>query len=78
MVHSNPAFHSYTVFKERVVMAPATPPILMSKRVLDGYKQARPNAPELLVAWYKPVNRVIADVPDLVFGGDVVFITFRG
>jgi len=77
MFHSNPAFHSFTVFKERAVMAPATPPILMSKRILDGYKQARPNAEELLGNWYQPVIRVIADVPDLVFGGDVVFTAFR-
>jgi adenylate cyclase len=78
MFHSNPAFHSYTVVNERVISAAATPPILMSKRVLDGYRQARPTAEEIQGNWYKPINRMIADVPDLVFGGDVIFIAFKG
>jgi hypothetical protein len=77
MVDSNPAFHSFTVVKERFVTAAATPPILMSERVLDGYKLARPQAKAILGGWYKQIQRPIPDVPDTVFGGDVIYEAFR-
>jgi adenylate cyclase len=72
-----PNFHSYTVFKERVVTAESTPPILMSKRVYDGYKTACPLAPAIREGWYTKVDRRIPDVPDEVFGADVVYLTFQ-
>lgn len=78
MVHSNPAFHSFTVVNERLVTAAATPPILMSRRVLDGYKVARPQAQEILGGWYKEIQRPIPDVPDAVYGGDVFYRVFEG
>jgi adenylate cyclase len=76
MTNSNPAFHSWTTFNERVVTAAATPPILMSKRVLDGYRLARPLAEEILGDWYKPMARSIPEVPDTVFGGNVFYKGF--
>jgi adenylate cyclase len=77
MVPRNSAFHSFTVVNEPVVAAAATPPILMSKRVFEGYKSTRPQAQELLGGWYKEVQRSIPDVPDAVYGGDVVYLAFR-
>jgi adenylate cyclase len=71
-----PNFHSFTVVKERIVITPATPPILMSKRVYDGFKAARPFAPEVQNGWFTKVNRSISDVPDEVFGGDVIYTAF--
>jgi adenylate cyclase len=71
-----PNFHSFTVVKERVVITPATPPILMSKRVYDGFRAARPLAPEVQSGWFTKVNRIISDVPDEVFGGDVIYYAF--
>jgi hypothetical protein len=55
-------FHSFSVARERIVIAPATPPILMSKRVYDGFKTAR-LAPEIQNGWFTKVNRSIPDVP---------------
>jgi adenylate cyclase len=78
MVDSNPAFHSWTVVNERVVTAVETPPILMSKRVLDGFRLARPQAQEILGGWYKAIQRSIPDVPDTVYGGDVVYTIYQG
>jgi class 3 adenylate cyclase len=72
-----PNFHSFTVVKERMVIHPATPPILMSKRVYDGFKAARPNAPEIQNGWFTGVRRTIPDVPDEVLGLDVFYITFK-
>ena len=71
-----PNFHSFTVVKERIIISPATPPILMSKRVYDGFRAARPFAPEIQNGWFTKVNRSIPDVPDEVFGGDVIYTAF--
>jgi class 3 adenylate cyclase len=71
-----PYFHSFTVVKDRQVTSPATPPILMSKRVYDGFRAARPFAPEVQNGWFTKVNKSISDVPDEVFGGDVVYTAF--
>jgi class 3 adenylate cyclase len=76
MVSNNQAFHSWTVVTEAVVLKEATPPILMSKRVLDGYRAARPLAQANLGGWYKRISRVIPDVPGEVYGGDVIYLTF--
>jgi hypothetical protein len=72
-----PNFHSFTVVRERIVTNHAAPPILMSKRVYDGFKTARPSAPEIQNSWFTRVNRSIPDVPDEVFGGDVIYIAFN-
>jgi class 3 adenylate cyclase len=71
-----PNFHSFTVMKNRIVINPSSPPILMSKRVYDGFKATRPFAPEIQNGWFSKVNRSIPDVPDEVFGGDVIYSTF--
>lgn len=72
-----PNFVSYTVVKERVITAPEMPPILMSKRVYDGFKTARPLAREIQNGWFAKVNRRLSDVPDEVFGGNVIFSAFN-
>lgn len=72
-----PNFHSFTVLKERVVISPATPPILMSKRVYDGFRATRPSAPEISNGWLSKVDISIPDVPDEVFGGDVIYSAFK-
>lgn len=72
-----PNFHSFTVAKERIVTTPATPPILMSKRVYEGFEAACPFAPGIQNGWFTKVKRSIPDVPDEVFGGDVIYVAFR-
>jgi class 3 adenylate cyclase len=76
MVPKNRAFHSYTVVTEAHVLKEATPPILMSKRVLDGYCAARPMAEDTLGGWYRQISRAIPDVPGDVYGGDVIYRIF--
>jgi adenylate cyclase len=77
MVHSNPAFHSYSVIHEKHILEEATPPILMTKRVLDGYRSARPLAAANIGGWYTRVRRAIPDVPGEVYGGDVIYKAFQ-
>jgi class 3 adenylate cyclase len=76
MIHNDPSFHSFTTFTERLVTNAGTPPILMSKRVYDGYRTARPQAQEIQGGWYKLIAREIPDVPDAVYGGDVHYTLF--
>lgn len=76
MPHNNPAFHSFSVSNETVVLKEATPPVLMSKRVFDGFKAAHPSAPEIVNGWIKLVPQTFPDVPDQVYGCDVVYTAF--
>jgi adenylate cyclase len=75
--HKNPAFHSFEVVKEKIILRPKTPAILMSKRVYDGYKNERPLAEEIVNNWYKRVPHTFDDVPDAVYGGNVSYNIFR-
>ena len=72
-----PNFRSFEVVKQRTVITPATPPILMSKKVYDGFKAARPSAIEIQKSWFTKVDRSFPDVPDEVFGGDVIYLAFE-
>jgi hypothetical protein len=77
MVHSNSAFHSFTVITAKHLFTPATPPILMTKAVYDGYKSQRPNADAIKNNWYKQIDIKIPECTDPVFGGDVHFIAIK-
>ena len=75
--HNNANFHSFTTYNQTLVTRPATPAILMSKRVYDGYKAASPLAPGIVNGWWTLVPHTFPDVPDQVYGGGVEFIDFR-
>lgn len=75
--HNNPLFHSFTTETETVVLKKATPPILMSKRVYDGFKAACCTAPELAKGWIKLVPHNFPDVPDQVYGADIFYTAFK-
>ena len=49
----------------------------MSKRVFDEFKAALPFAPELANGWIKLVAQTFPDVPDKIYGCDVVTRHFR-
>jgi hypothetical protein len=75
--HNTSAFHSFTMTEETIVLRPETPPILMSKRVYDGYKAACPSADAVKNGWYKLIPHSFQDVPDDVYGGDVIYTAFQ-
>jgi hypothetical protein len=77
MVHNNPAYRSFYTASERYVKRPATPPILMTRKVYDGFRVARPQAPELKGGWFKLVPIDIPDYAGEVYGGDVIYTVFR-
>lgn len=77
MPHKDPSFYSFTVVVEDVTLKEATPSILMSKRVFDGFKAANPTDPTVTKGLFKLIPQKFDDVPDEVYGGSVVFSTFR-
>jgi adenylate cyclase len=76
MIHSNPAFHSFTTVTRRYVSRPKTPAVLMTKAVYDGFRAARPAAPEIKNEWLQKIDVQIPDYSGEVYGGDVVFTAF--
>jgi adenylate cyclase len=77
MHHADPTFHSFTTFKQKWVEKEAMPPILMSKRVYDGFRRAQPNAPSIVNGWFKPVQIEIPGYTEQAYGGDVIFLAFK-
>ena len=73
MRHVNPAFHSFESVHRVVTIREATPAILMSKRVYDGFKAARPGAIELREGWLESVNVEIAGYTEPVYGTNVIY-----
>jgi adenylate cyclase len=77
MVPTNPAFHSFTTLTKRIVTRVATPPILMTKGVYDGFAAKRPYEPSIQNGWFKRVNITIPECTDHIYGGDVIYTLFR-
>jgi adenylate cyclase len=78
MVHRDPTFHSFHTITRKHVTKAATPSILMTKRVYDGFRQARPNAPCLANGWFAPVNLRIPGYTEQAYGGNVIYTLFKG
>jgi len=78
MVHSDPTFHSYTHTTKKVVIREATPPILMSKRVYDGFRRTKPNDIKLQKGWLYPVEVTIPEHLEQIYGADVIYTIFKG
>lgn len=76
MAPDNKAFHSFTTNTQRTITKSGTPPILMTKRVFDGFRSARPQDRSIQNNWFKSVKLEIPDYNDGVYGGDVVFTAF--
>ena len=78
MVHNNPSFRSFFSVIERSVKRSATPPILMTKIVYDGFRVACPEALAVRNGWFKQVKIEIPEYSGNVYGGDVIYKIFRG
>ena len=77
MVHNDPTFHSFYTTTRKHVTKPATPSILMTKRVYDGFRQARPTAPCIVNGWFAPVSVNILGYTEQVYGGGVIYTIFK-
>jgi adenylate cyclase len=77
MIHADQTFHSFSHFSKTIETRAATPSILMTKSVYDGFRLARPNAIEILNGWIKPASVVVSGYKGGVYGTDVIYTTFR-
>jgi adenylate cyclase len=75
--HSNPSYRSHIQTSESVTTRSATPPILMTKRVWDGYVLANPDEKSVTGKWYKEYEVEVAGVDTKVIGGNVIYTIFR-
>jgi hypothetical protein len=69
LVHKDPNFQSFFLTEEPRVVRRATPPILMTERVWNGYRSERPDAPSVKNGWFKPVSVKTPGLTQAVFGG---------
>jgi adenylate cyclase len=76
MVHRDPTFHSFQTMTRKHITKAATPSILMTKRVFDGFRQARPKAPCIVNSWFAPVIVNIPGYTEEVYGGNVIYSVF--
>jgi class 3 adenylate cyclase len=73
--HSNPDFRSF--YLTTATTTATTPPILMTEVVYQGYRKAMPDADSIKKGWW---HRVAVSVPSYdggVYGGNLVFPTFK-
>lgn len=77
IMHANPYYMAHLHTTEHVVEVPATPPILMTAPVYLGFKSAAPNREAIRNGWFKKVDVHVPGYQGDVYGGDVIFTTFR-
>lgn len=77
MHHTNAAFRSFYVVQEKCVLRERTPSILMTKEVYDGFRSAKPDAPELRDGLFRAINLKIPEYSGQVYGGGVIYKIFE-
>jgi adenylate cyclase len=77
MVPHNQTFHSFTCVTERLVTRKATPPILMSAAIYEGFRSARPLAPAIRDGWFGRYDVTIPGHSGEVYGGNVIYVAFK-
>ena len=75
--HWNSAYRSFYTVQENCVTRESTPAILMTKQVYDGFRSAKPDAPEVKNGWFKEINVAIPEYSGKVFGGNVIYTIFE-
>jgi hypothetical protein len=77
MVHNDPTFHSFQSMAREHESRVATPSILMTKSVYDGFRSARPNAVELQNGWFQRIQLSLPEYDGEVYGGGVTWSIFN-
>jgi hypothetical protein len=77
MVHNDSAFLGFQWMVREHESRVATPPILMSKSVYDGFRSARPNAIELQNGWFERIQLSLPDYNGEIYGGSVIWSIFN-
>lgn len=77
MIHDNLAFSHFETIQETEELHEATPPILMTKAVYDGFKKERPDAAEIKNKWFSLRKVQIAGYAGPIYGGNVIMTAIR-
>jgi len=75
--HVDPAYRGFYIHEWPSETTAATPPILMSRLVWDGFRRAKPEDESVKNGWFQKVDVDVAGLESQVFGGDVIFTIFR-
>ncbi|WP_321900034.1 adenylate/guanylate cyclase domain-containing protein [Paraburkholderia heleia] len=71
--HTSPWFGSFFTSSELVTLRPATPPILMTKTVYDGYRAVYPDSDVIRKGWIQPYAVNVPGYDDQIYGGNLVY-----
>ncbi len=75
--HADPQVSAYFVSNETMTLRPATPSILMTQAVFNGFKVAEPNHSTFTKKLWKEVEVSVPGYTGKVFGGDAVWTVFK-
>jgi len=73
VVHKHPDFASFFLSQETLKTREATPPILMTASVWQGFKKAKPNSTIVEKSLFRKVGVRVSGYAGEVYGGDVIF-----
>lgn len=71
LLHTDPRFRGFSVEDRTATVE--YPPILMTKAVFDGYKEANPGGTDLRTRLWKPRRVSLSGFSGVIWGGNVVF-----
>jgi class 3 adenylate cyclase len=78
LIHADPDYRALYINDHWLTLEEATPAILMSELVWNGFKAAQPDDPSVTNGWFKKVKVDIPGFSGGVFGGNVIFTQFKG
>lgn len=77
ITHKSPYYLSHVHTSEYYEKRPATPPILMTAPVFNGFKAVRPDDDTIKNGWFKKVAVEVPGYKGDIYGGDVHFKAFK-
>ncbi|CUW40071.1 conserved protein of unknown function(containing Adenylyl cyclase class-3/4/guanylyl cyclase domain,59-210) [Magnetospirillum sp. XM-1] len=75
--HTDILLSGVRVVDQKVILKPATPPILMTEEVYAAIKVAQPQRLSIVNNWFDKVSITVPGYDQVVYGGDVFWKNFR-
>lgn len=75
--HSDPYVSAVINGTRTVEVSPATPPILMTQAVYDGFREKNPNDSSITNRWYSLCRVAVPGYTGSIYGGDVIFADLK-
>ncbi|MDT8843801.1 adenylate/guanylate cyclase domain-containing protein [Paraburkholderia fungorum] len=77
ITHKNPHYAGSFYTTSDAQISPATPPILMTSSVYDGYRKENPAAQSITQSWYRRYEISVPGYNGQIYGGDVIFTPLK-